>query len=264
MKTRLGRLEIQMLAYTHTREMKTVRLGELTEALGLTASQERGLLNRLTKARMIVRVSRGLYMVPPRLQLGGEWSPDESLVINTLMNEQKARYQICGPNAFNRYGFDEQLPVRLYAYNTRLSGDRTIGNVALSLIRVAGGRLGDTEEVESRDGLSLVFSSRVRTLVDAVYDWSRFGSLPRGYEWIRRELATGRVRATQLVECTLRYGDIGTTRRMGFLLERERVGDDLLTKLEQKINPTSSPIPWIPTMPKLGRADKRWGVVYNG
>jgi hypothetical protein len=35
------------------------------------------------------------------------------------MEDQGARYQICGPNAFNRYGFDEQVPTRIYAYNNR-------------------------------------------------------------------------------------------------------------------------------------------------
>ncbi|TDI38256.1 MAG: hypothetical protein E2P02_21005 [Acidobacteria bacterium] len=31
-------------------------------------------------------------------------------------------------NAFNRYGFDEQMPNRIYAYNNRISGDRSIWN----------------------------------------------------------------------------------------------------------------------------------------
>ena len=64
-----------------------------------------------------------------------------------------------------------------------------IGKVALTLIKVAERRLGDTEESLTRDGPALIYSSRVRSLVDAVYDWSRFDSLPRGYDWIRKELA---------------------------------------------------------------------------
>jgi predicted transcriptional regulator of viral defense system len=179
------------------------------------------------------------------------------------MKEQEAQYQVCGPNAFNRYGFDEQIPARTYAYNTSLSGDRVIGKVALMLIKVAAQRLGDTEEVATQDGQVLVYASRARSLVDAVYDWSRFNSLPRGYGWIRGELAAGRVDAAQLVESTIRFGDIGTIRRMGFLLEREGAEDKLLRKLERKLRPTTGPIPWIPTRPKIGTADRRWGVVDN-
>jgi len=75
---------------------------------------------------MIAQVRRGLYLVPERLPLGGRWSPDEGLALNTLFDAINGRYQICGPNAFNRYDFDEQVPTRVYVYNNREWGDRRI------------------------------------------------------------------------------------------------------------------------------------------
>jgi len=263
MRRGLGQIETLLFAYVQLRGLPTVRAGELTEPLRLSAIQERKLLSRLAKAGLIARVWRGLYLVPPKLPLGGKWSPDEILALNTLMADRKGRYQICGPNAFNRYGFDEQVPARVYAYNNRLSGERTIGSVALTLIKVADERLGSTEEVETAEGLKAVYSSRVRTLVDAVYDWSRFNSLPRAYQWIRGDLAAKRVKAAALVSVTLRYGDKGTIRRMGALLEREGVAGPLLKKLERRLQPSTSLIPWIPTFPKRGTVDRRWGVVLN-
>jgi len=179
------------------------------------------------------------------------------------MDDQRGRYQICGPNAFNRYGFDEQVPTRVYAYNNRLSQERTIGSVALSLIKVADNRLGSTEKVKTAEGLIAVYSSRTRTLVDAVYDWSRFNSLPRAYEWIRQELQTQRVDPADLIKDTLRYGDIGTMRRVGTLLEREGIKESLLVKLEKAVSPSTSFIPWIPSKPKRGTSNRRWGVVIN-
>jgi predicted transcriptional regulator of viral defense system len=170
---------------------------------------------------------------------------------------------IRGPNAFNRYGFDDQVPNRVYAYNDRLSGERTVGAVALTLIKVAAERLGDTEEIETADGERALYASRVRTLVDAVYDWSRFNSLPRAFGWIRAELAAGRVGAAVLVRVTLRYGDVGTIRRMGALLERAGVAATLLRKLERALKPSSSFIAWNPVRPKRGTLDRRWGVVWN-
>ncbi len=99
--------------------------------------------------------------------------------------------------------------------------------------------------------------------MDAVYDWSRFNSLPRAYDWIRGELAAKRVSAAELADTTLRYGDTGTIRRMGGLLEREGVKDKLLRQLELALKPTTSLIPWIPTRPKRGTVNRRWGVVFN-
>ncbi|MGH7430052.1 MAG: type IV toxin-antitoxin system AbiEi family antitoxin domain-containing protein [Candidatus Methylomirabilaceae bacterium] len=263
MKQKLGKLEVQFFAYVQMRQWRTVRTGALTGPLRLTERQELKLFSRLARAGMIARVRRGLYLVPPRLPLGGKWSPGEILALTTLIEDRGGRYQICGPNAFNRYGFDEQVPNRAYAYNNRVSGERTVGPIKLTLIKVADERLGSTEEIETAEGIKAVYSSRVRTLMDAVYDWSRFNSLPRGYEWIRKELAAKQVRAAELVSVTLQYGDTGTIRRMGVLLEREGVEGALLRKLERALKPSTSLIPWIPGYPKRGTVNRRWGVVVN-
>ena len=263
MKRRLGRLESLLLAYTQLRGLRTVRTGELRDALSLSAAQERSLLSRLARAKLLARARRGLYLVPPRLPLGGSWSPNPVLALSTLMQDRGARYQICGPSAFNRYGFDDQVPTRLYAYNNRLTGERTVGSAALTLIKVADRRLGDTERVTAGDGQVAVYASRVRTLVDAVYDWSRFDSLPRAYEWIRGDVRAKRVDAEALVRATLRYGDTGTIRRMAALAQREDFDEALLRRLERVLKPTTALIPWIPARPKRGTVDRRWGVVLN-
>jgi predicted transcriptional regulator of viral defense system len=180
------------------------------------------------------------------------------------MADRGGRYQICGPNAFNRYGFSDQVPNRVYAYNNRLSGERTIGAISLTLIKVADTRLGDTEESTTREGLIVAYSSRVRTLVDAVYDWARFGSLPRGYVWVTRDLAARRVTPKALVAATLRYGDVGTIRRMGALLEKKGANAGLVRKLEDALPESTGTIPWIPTLPKRGTLDRRWRLIMNG
>ena len=263
MKKRLGQLEQQLFAYVQLRKVRTLGTGDLTGPLQISGKQERELFSRLSRSGLIAQVRRGLYLVPERLPLGGRWSPDEGLALNTLMEDRAGRYQVCGPNAFNRYGFDEQVPTRVYAYNNRLWGDRQIGSVALTLIKVADGRLGDTEVVQTAEGSKVVYSARARTLVDAVYDWSRFNTLPRAYQWIRDELKAKRVKPADLVSLALKYGDMGTIRRMGALLEREGVAEPLLRKLEKALRPTTSLIPWIPTKPKRGTVNRRWGVVIN-
>jgi len=263
-KRRLGSLERQLLAYAQLRKLRELRTGDLTKPLGITAKQERELYSRLARAGLIAQVRRGLYLIPRDLPLGGAWTPDEALALNTLMADRGGRYQICGPNAFNRYGLSNQVPNRVYAYNNRLSGERTIGAIALTLIKVKDARLGDTEEFTTREGLVVAYSSRVRTLVDAVYDWARFGSLPRGYAWITRELAARRVSPEALVATTLRYGDLGTVRRMGALLAQQGVSAALLWKLDRALPESTGTIPWIPTRPKRGTLDRRWALIMNG
>ena len=138
-----------------------------------------------------------------------------------------------------------------------------IGTVQLSLIKVADTRLGGIEKIKTEDGSTIIYSSRVRTLVDAVYDWSRFNSLPRGYLWVRSELSARRVKASGLVAMTLKYGNKGTIRRVGALLEQEGVSEELLKKLERALPSSTSAIPFIPTISRKGVINRRWGIILN-
>jgi predicted transcriptional regulator of viral defense system len=128
--------------------------------------------------------------------------------------------------------------------------------------------LGGTEIVSTPENIDLVYSSRTRSLVDAVYDWSRFNSLPRGFGWIRDDLEEAKISTADLVEAALSFGNQGTIRRIGYLLEalseQVRTPARLLTRLERSLNASSSTVPWIPTSIKRGRVSKRWGVVVNG
>ncbi len=260
----LGALEIQLLAYAQMRGRQVFRSEEVSDALGITTTQARDLLSRLTRRQLIARVRRGLYLLPARIPPGGKWSPGEFLALATLMGDCDADYQICGPAAFHRYGWDEQVPNRLSVYNTAISGSRTIGAASLTLIKVKPSRIGDTEVIETSDGVETVYSSRARSLVDAVYDWSRFGSLPRAYGWIRMELSRDSKMAGRIVRAAVNYGNTSTVRRLGKLMEMEGVSQRQLRKLKELLPPTTALIPWCPTRAKRGTVDRRWGVVFNG
>ena len=260
MKRNLGQLESQLLAFAQMRKTRILASGDLRATLHLTAKQERELFSRMARGGLIARVRQGLYLVPPRLPLGGAWSPNEAEALNALMQDAGGRYQICGPNTFNMYGLDDQVPVRVYAYNNRISGERKIGSVEITLIKVSDARLGDTTEISTPDGEQAIYSSRVRTLVDAIYDWSRFNGVPSATLGSNRVKASGeRCGAGRLAA----YGDMGTIRRMGALLEKLGVETRLLRKLERRLMRTSGPIPWIPSSAKRGLVNKRWGVVMN-
>lgn len=263
MAVSLGPLETQLLAYVQARKRQSVTAGEFVTALGWNAVQERKVMSRLAQKGLIARVRSGLYLVPPRLPPGGRWSPGEFLALSTLMSDRDGRYQISGPNAFYRYGWTDQVPNRLTVYNNQISGDRQIGAVALTFIEVADERLGGVEVVRTPDGIDVVYASKPRALVDAVYDWSRFDSLPRAFEWIRREVEKDDAFAAELIRMTIQFGNQGTVRRIGALLERMGVQEHLLRRLDRETHPSSSFVPWIPNREKRGKTNKRWGVVIN-
>jgi len=264
MPRKLGQLEIAALALAQLRNLRTVHVGELAPELRISGKQERELLSRMSRSGMIANVRKGLYLFPPRLPLGGIWTPDEATAINALMADKNARYQITGPKAFNRYGYTEQLPARTTIYNDAISGERRVGNLSLQLIKVGRDRLGGVEKVRMPSGETIVYSSRIRTLVDAVYDWSRFDSLPEAYDWIQADLTAGRVTADKLARAAVHYGNIGTIRRIGVILERIDASKAARTRLERAVTATTAKIPLVPTRPARGPVSKAWGVVLNG
>ena len=153
--------------------------------LNITGSQERDLFRRLSDSGWILRLKRGVYLVPSRIPAGGKYSPGAALILQKLMEEEKGKYQVCGPTAFYFYGLDDQIPSVTYLYNSRISGKRSIGSLAFQFIKVADERLGAVNTVHTQEDMEMIYSSKARTLIDAVYDWSRFNSLPRGHNWIK-------------------------------------------------------------------------------
>jgi predicted transcriptional regulator of viral defense system len=225
--------------------------------------QERRVFSRLAQKGLLVRVRPGLYLAPAGLPPGGRWSPGAFLALSVLMRDRGGRYQISGPSVFCRYSWTDQVPNRIYVYNNRISGDRRIGTVELTLIKVGDKRLGGTELVRSPEGIDVVYASKARSLVDAVCDWWRFDTLPRAFAWIQQEVEHEHAFAAELVQAGLAYGNQDTIRRVGTLLERLDVPNHLLRRLEKAIHPSSSYRPWIPNRSKKGRISKRWGVVIN-
>jgi predicted transcriptional regulator of viral defense system len=259
----LGSLSSRFFAYIQLKQKDTVRTGELSPVLDITASQERDLLRRLSESGWIVRLKRGVYLVPPRIPAGGKYSPGIALVLQKLMKEEDGNYQVCGPTAFNFYGLTDQIPSVTYVYNNRISSNRTIGNLAFQFIKVADVRLGATNAVRTRDGAEVIYSSKPRTLMDAVYDWSRFNSLPQGYEWIRDETKKDPKLTSKLVDVTLQYGNQATVRRIGFLLDTLAQTSKITDQLQSQLSDSKALIPWIPVKPARGKVNRKWGLIVN-
>lgn len=260
----LGSLSSRFFAFVQLKKLDIVRTGEVAPILDLSASQEHDLLRRLSASGWILRLKRGVYLVPPRIPAGGKYSPGAALILQKLMEVEKGKYQICGPPAFNFYGLDDQIPNVTYLYNNRISGKRLVGNLAFQFIKVADERLGAINAVRTRENMEMIYSSKARTLMDAVYDWSRFNSLPRGYGWIKGEIENESELASELIEVTAKYGNMATIRRIGYLLDTFFRNSRMINPIQRQLSTSSSLIPWIPGRSTKGTTNRKWGVIVNG
>jgi predicted transcriptional regulator of viral defense system len=260
----LGDLASRFFAYMQLRRKAMVRTGEIVPVLNITQAQETDLLRRLSESGWIVRLMRGVYLVPPRIPAGGKYSPGIALVLDRLMNEWEGRYQVCGPTAFYFHGLDEQVPTVTYVYNNRTSGSLTVGRLEFRFTKVATRRLGATHAVRTEEGPPIIYSSKARTLMDAVYDWSRFDSLPRGYHWITQQIDRSPDIGRELVGVTVRYGNQATIRRVGYTMDSMEVSPRLTKRLQSRLSDSRALSPWIPGRAARGKINRKWGIIVNG
>lgn len=263
-KTKLGPLEIQLLAYAQFRRKEKIRAGEISSSLGISSTQERKLLSRMSNSGIIFRLKRSVYLVPPRIPPGGRWAVSNFFILSKLMEEYAAKYQISGPNAFNFYGYEGQIPNRVYVYNNKIFGEKNIGGYEFVFIKIYDKMLGAAEKSETKDGVVVVMASRARALMDAVYDWSRYNTIPRAYKWIASTLNKKPDFAKELTSVTSRYGNKATCRRIGYLLVLCGIEESQLYQLKRKIGSSKSLIPWIPGKEVRGSVNRDWGLIING
>jgi predicted transcriptional regulator of viral defense system len=258
----LGDLSVRLLSYAQMKGKTIARIGDFTRVLGISKNQERNLLSRLAQSGFIIRLRRGVYLLPEKIPSGGSYNPGTAYILEKLFEDLEGRYQLCGPACFNFYGFDEQIPNMWHVYNNKISGTRSIAERSFVFIKVEERRLGSVEQVNTVSGSALVYSSKLRSLVDAVYDWWRFQSLPRAYRWIQ-ETCTDKNTADELIDLTIRYGNQSTIRRIGFIIERRTGIETNLDKLITSLTSERSLIPLVPGGDARGKTDTKWGIIQN-
>jgi hypothetical protein len=70
-------------------------------------------LERLTRAKKIRRVARGIYDIPYESKLTGVMSPDVTKLVEAIAERDKIRVQPTGAQAANLLGLSEQVPARI-------------------------------------------------------------------------------------------------------------------------------------------------------
>lgn len=266
MSNQLGALEARFFSWTQNRSIVTVKTGDLVKALLLTVRQEASLLSRMAMKRLIVAIKRGLYLVPRTIPAGGVFSPSPYLIIDTLMKDVRATgYQISGLTVFNSYGLDTQIPNQLDIYNDKLSGMRTIARQKYRFIKVLPRRLGFTQnyQVKEREGeLTVEFSSLPRAVFDSIYDFEKYGTMPKAYCWLKERI-NDRAFIKEFLAVLLKLANVATLKRVGYVLEEAGGKKSVLDDIQRKIPKKLAFIPLDPTKKARGKINAKWGVIIN-
>lgn len=119
------------------------------------------------------------------------------------------------------------------------------------------------EIVKTPDGEELVYSSRTRALIDALYDWSRFNSIPRAFAWIRKSLQEHLAWPVELARAAVRFGNQSTLRRLGYILQQTDSSAKANKIIRKALRRADSLVALVPSRSRKGQIIKEWGVIDN-
>ncbi len=261
-RANLGNLRIKFFAYIQSTKQSIVRIGDLQRRLELTAMQEHNLLKRLAKSGLVLRLKRGIYLVPQKLPAGGYWQPNEYYLIAKYMEVLGGEYYIGGSIAIHHYHFTTQIPNQFNVYNTKLSGKKQVGQLKIQFIKISPNRMGGINKLPiPHHTITVNISNLARTLLDSVNDWSRYNTLPIAYDWINQYKNDLKI-MKELIDLTSKFANKNTLRRIGYILDNS-LSEKQLRPLTKKLRPFQD---WVKLDPKgnyQGKTNKKWGIINN-
>jgi len=261
---KIGDLELKLLAYMQLTNSKIIRIGDMVGVLGITKQREKTLLSNLNKKGFILRLTTGYYLIPDKISPSSNAIIDGMEILVYLMKYYDANYMISGPTAIYYYGYTTQIPNRIYVYNDKIYGDRQIGGSSFLFMKTSVKRLKGAEFVVTNEGLKIPYASRARLLIDCIYDWNRYNTIPKVFNWINDEIEKDPEIIAKLVSNAIRYGNKIVQRRLGYFLETLNIDEKLVEKLQNKIKNSKTLKPLIPNTNLKGSVNKKWGLIING
>ena len=258
----LGVLGSKFFALMQMNQQTIVRIGDLQSPLEISASTESSLLKRLARTGFIFRLKAGVYLVPNKIPAGGTWQPNDYYLVANLMECYEANFYIGGLAALNYHGFIQQIPNSIVIYNDKISKTRQVGALRVVCIKVANDRISGKDKITLKDNTEVYIANPARAVMDAIYDWKRFNTLPKAYQWIVQR-KNDSVFIDDLVSQTANYSNYETIIRIGYYLESLGIGKKITNNLLQKLKPTKSYVILDPTGPKEGVKNKAWSINCN-
>jgi len=160
----LGKLGTQFFALMQMKEQEILHLGEIQQVLGLSATQERDLLSSLDEKGFIIRLKRGVYLIPRKIPPGGYWQPSSYYLISQFMKIMGANYHIGGINAMLYHRLTEQVPNTMTVYNDKISGKRNIGSLTVFFTKIDQKQICEIDHFTIPQGNIIPMSNLMHTL----------------------------------------------------------------------------------------------------
>lgn len=169
------------------------------------------LIEKLQKKRRLVPIKKGIYMVIPLSSVDKGCVLDEFQIIDYLL---KDNYYIGLYNAFNLHRFTEQIPIKLFVFNTKYSSDKTILHYKIKFFKVGKDKLfGILRKYK------YPYSDRERTIIDVLEYPAYLGGVGHIMDQIREV----KYDKAKLIDYAIQYDSIKIMKLVGLLTNSNKI-----------------------------------------
>lgn len=209
---------LSILEYKRYKVIKRKNLIDLISRHGVTKNLGY-LIKSMLQKRRLISFKRGHYIIVPisSVDKAAEVSEFE---INEYFLES-SEYYIGLYNAFNLHGFTDQVPNKMFVFNTKYSFDRNILYYRFKYFKIKKSKLFGI----LKKGV-YHYSDKERTIIDALDYPQYLGGMGEVIETIKKS----RYNKTKLIDYSIRYGSIKVMKLVGFLTNSNKLFDLLKKK----------------------------------
>ena len=153
------------------------------------------MIEKLQKKKRIVSIKRGVYMVIPLRAIDKKFSLDNYQLADYLLKED---YYIGLYNAFNLHGFTEQIPTKLFVFNTKYSADKKILHYNFKFFKIKKDKLFGIKKEK------YPYSDKEKTIIDVLEYPEYLGGLSEVIDMIKQT----KYDKVRLIDYAIKYNSI--------------------------------------------------------
>ena len=168
------------------------------------------LIEKLQKKKRLISIKRGIYMIVPFASVDKKWALEEYRIIDYLLKED---YYLGLYNTFNLHGFTEQIPNKMFIFNTRYSADRKILHYNFKFFKIKKNKLFGI--VKNK----YPYSDKERTIIDALEYPEYLGGLSEVIDRIKAV----KFDKKKLIGYAIKYDSIKIIKLVGMLTNSNRL-----------------------------------------
>jgi predicted transcriptional regulator of viral defense system len=168
------------------------------------------LITKLQSKKRLVPIKKGVYMIVPFSSVDKKWALDDYKIADYLLKQD---YYIGLFNSFNFHGFTEQIPNKIFIFNTKYSADKKILHYRFKFFKVK------REKIFGVTNNKYPYSDRERTIIDALEYPEYLGGLSEVIDRVN----SSKYDKAKLIDYAIRYKSIKIMKLVGMLTKDLRL-----------------------------------------